>query len=755
MAELGRREVVPDQLAFNAREQAPERSLATIGVRNPGLSGGPTRSASRAMEGLFGALGNMADAMSDDMITQGKLNYMRGMSEGEALSTGNNFTQQGYQTLNTIGKANDWYMGKMEGIANGDDQLDPKDYQKKLMDERSSELANLPDDPAVRKLYVAAFEDKGPALIAKQYEAHMAYNQGKTYNALAETLYSSSAANLDATRVMPGSNLRVSPTRIDTAIMGNDVDRENGILTLLGEAGGEGDQGMAAVAHVIKNRVTDKRWGGSVTDVVKAKSQFSVWNDGGGNLMKYKGTAAYERAGQVYDAVMNGFTSDITNGATNYFAPKGMEGGKNPDWLATEATRSGGTIKIGGHVFAGKSGMAGYIPLSQQNPDTPGAPQAGVQGELVFAHKDQTDIDQGFAGILKESAAAMGMPYKITSGHRDASHPVEAAKANGGGEHTHKDAVDIDLSGMSDEQRRSVVADLRARGVKRFGLYSTSPNMLHVDMNSRKVSADDWFMYDKSNKNMGIAPKWYQELAQSDTGKPLPKGNQPQVRTLLQNSTLSPTLKASALADAMRRQLDQGSDQLFNDAGGIGLLYELGAKPAEIDEVNNAKARMEKKQLDGYDTAFERERSDFLSKVKSGQYGTEQDIITAVDQMYAGKKMNSSQAQSLVRAAQSEWEQVRTGEDAILPKDFTDAAAAAYRKQDMGLIDKDQAYAEVQKAGEANGVNAKTAQRFLQKVYSTDDAKYARDRSEGETLRKKKIKDDDLKARSLSAIAQG
>ena len=42
MAEQGRREVVPDQLAFNAREQAPERSLATIGVRNPGLTGGPT-----------------------------------------------------------------------------------------------------------------------------------------------------------------------------------------------------------------------------------------------------------------------------------------------------------------------------------------------------------------------------------------------------------------------------------------------------------------------------------------------------------------------------------------------------------------------------------------------------------------------------------------------------------------------------------------------------------------------------------------
>lgn len=509
MAEQGRREVVPDQLAFNAREQAPERSLATIGVRNPGQSGGPTRSASRALEGLYGALGDMAGAVSDDMITEGKLNYMRGMSEAEALSTGNNFTQQGYQTLNTVDKANTWYLGKLEGLSNGDEALDPDAYKKKLMDERASELNNLPDDPAVRKLYVAAFEDKGPALIAKQYEAHMAYNQGKSYNELSNALGSSSAANTDATRVMPGSTLRISGTRIDTAIMGNESDRDLGILTILGEAGGEGDQGMAAVAHVIKNRVTDKRWGGSVGSVVKAPKQFSTWNSGAGgnNPERFRGTAAYDRAGQIYDAVMNGFTSDLTNGATHYYSPAGMkdlvaggsQGNLEPGWLATETKRSGGGIKIGGHVFAGKTGMAGYTPKYETDPATgqpAEVPQA--QGELVFAHKDQTGIDQGFAGILKESAAAVGMPYKITSGYRSPNHPVEAAKKSGPGEHSHKDAVDIDLTGMSDEQRKSAIADLRSRGVKRFGLYSESPNMLHVDMNAKGVTADNYFMYDRT-----------------------------------------------------------------------------------------------------------------------------------------------------------------------------------------------------------------------------------------------------------------
>lgn len=760
MAEQGRREVVPDQFAFNAREQAPERSLATIGVRNPGQTGGPTRSASRALEGLYGALGDMAGAVSDDMITEGKLNYMRGMSEAEALSTGNNFTQQGYQALNTVDKGNSWYLAKM-GDMETDAQMDPKDYQKKLMDERAYELNNLPDDPAVRKLYVAAFEDKGPALIAKQYEAHMAYNQGQAYNAAVDSLMSSSAANIDATRVMPGSTLRVSPTRIDTAIMGNESDRENGILTLLGEAGGEGDQGMAAVAHVIKNRVTDKRWGGSVTDVVKAEKQFSVWNDGGVSLSKYKGTAAYERAGQIYDAVMNGFTADMTNGATNYFAPKGMEGGKNPDWLSIEAARSGGTIKIGGHIFAGKTGMAGYVPKYESDPATGERVAQPQQGELVFAHRDQTDIEQGFAGILKESAAAMGMPYKITSGHRDASHPVEAAKKNGGGEHTHRDAVDIDLSGMSDEQRSAVVADLRSRGVKRFGLYSTSPNMLHVDMNSRKVSPDDWFMYDKSKNNMGIAPKWYQELAQSETGKPMPKGYQPQVATLLQNMHIPPAMKATALADAMRRQLAQGSDQLFNDAGGVAKIIELGGKPNEVDEVLKAKEQMDKKALDSFDVAFERKRSDLFERIRAGEFSNEGDLTDIVQQMYASKQVNDSNAKSLLRSAQAEFEKLHEGENAILPKPFLFGAEQIYRKISIGAytgIDgkpsTQAAYDEISTLAKENGVPDKQAQSFLKRVLSEDKARFDKDLSDAQALAKATATSDALKDAARQALSQ-
>jgi hypothetical protein len=313
---------------------------------------------------------------------------------------------------------------------------------------------------------------------------------------------------------------------------------------------------------------------------------------------------------------------------------------------------------------------------------------------------------------------------------------------------------------MSDEQRKSLVQDLRSRGVKRFIAYSSSPNMLHVDMNSQKVSPDDWFMYDKSSKNMPNAPDWFKQVAGEQT--PTSKGAEwagqatgTQVSALLSASHLPPQLKASALVDAIRRQFAQGSDQLFNDAGGIGKLYELGAKPQEIDEVLRAKEAMEKKQLDGYDTQFERERSDLMAKVKAGEFKNSEDIISAVDEMYARKRMNGSQAQSLVRAAQAELEKVQTGEDAVLPKEFMQETAAIYRKQTLGMLDTSEAYDAIASAGEAMGVDKKTAQRFLQKVYSVDDAKFNHDRSEAETLRKKQVKDQDLMSRTEQALANG
>ena len=54
-------------------------------------------------------------------------------------------------------------------------------------------------------------------------------------------------------------------------------DREYLIRTMLGEAARQGDEGVAAVGHVILNRAKSGRFGGStIRDVVMAPSQFEL-----------------------------------------------------------------------------------------------------------------------------------------------------------------------------------------------------------------------------------------------------------------------------------------------------------------------------------------------------------------------------------------------------------------------------------------------------------------------------------------------
>src|SRR5262245_30553503 len=101
--------------------------------------------------------------------------------------------------------------------------------------------------------------------------------------------------------------------------------RDHGLMvrTVLGEAAGEDDEGQAAVAAVIRNRLNSGRYGKSVEDVVLAKNQFEPWNtDSGRARMLGVPTASptYQRAAAAVDRVMGGY--DPTKGATHFYAPQ-------------------------------------------------------------------------------------------------------------------------------------------------------------------------------------------------------------------------------------------------------------------------------------------------------------------------------------------------------------------------------------------------------------------------------------------------
>lgn len=106
--------------------------------------------------------------------------------------------------------------------------------------------------------------------------------------------------------------------------------------TIWGEARGEGDEGMKAVAHVLLNRLKLGRWGKTMGSVCLWPWQFSCWNVQDPNRPKMLGFHAMDlELGPPAAALAMAVTDDEqgvdpTGGATFYFNPKGLL--RPPNW---------------------------------------------------------------------------------------------------------------------------------------------------------------------------------------------------------------------------------------------------------------------------------------------------------------------------------------------------------------------------------------------------------------------------------------
>ncbi|RUQ89683.1 cell wall hydrolase [Brucella abortus] len=158
-------------------------------------------------------------------------------------------------------------------------------------------------------------------------------------------------------------------------------------------------------------------------------------------------------AEKILRGVLAGELKDPTQGADHFHA-----GGVNPDW----ASKMPATTRIGGHVFynsqpgrnvaqaeqgtyepgieprkygyANGRGLANSVPEEKE-------PESGAVGSLSFVHQGQKKINPAFAAILTNVSGDIGRELVINSGYRSPQHPVEKAKGNGGGEHTHGTAA--------------------------------------------------------------------------------------------------------------------------------------------------------------------------------------------------------------------------------------------------------------------------------------------------------------------------
>jgi len=118
-------------------------------------------------------------------------------------------------------------------------------------------------------------------------------------------------------------------------------------LTTYHEARGESDPGQKAVVKVILNRAKAKGW--PVADIVKARKQFSCFNNG------LKDPAVWIKDIQAFASVMENvhdaheewLAGDTLHGATHYYAIRGMVGNKPPYWAASMTF----VMEVGNHRF--------------------------------------------------------------------------------------------------------------------------------------------------------------------------------------------------------------------------------------------------------------------------------------------------------------------------------------------------------------------------------------------------------------------
>lgn len=105
--------------------------------------------------------------------------------------------------------------------------------------------------------------------------------------------------------------------------------------------------------------------------------------------------------------------------------------------------------------------------------------------EFDCKHTGRNAMRPEFMDILQQIRNTYGKPMIITSGYRDASHPVEAGKA-APGEHSYGLACDIAVQGV-DAQDLMVIA--YGYGIRRFGLKQKGAGrFLHIGMGDKYLN---------------------------------------------------------------------------------------------------------------------------------------------------------------------------------------------------------------------------------------------------------------------------
>ena len=193
-------------------------------------------------------------------------------------------------------------------------------------------------------------------------------------------------------------------------------DKQILAYTLLGEAAGEGKEGMTAVAWVLRNRSESGRYpshpaAAALQANKRGVHQFSTWN--GDPTKKFslnsrEGKAALAAIEKVFGSNPG---PDPTRGSLSYYAGDGPNAISEPYWFKKEAVAGG--QKIGNHIFAARVTpqvmQAAFDERAEFGVRAPGTYKPGDQMEPMTEEelRGVTGMDQRLLDLGKPAVAVV------------------------------------------------------------------------------------------------------------------------------------------------------------------------------------------------------------------------------------------------------------------------------------------------------------------------------------------------------------
>ena len=271
----------------------------------------------------------------------------------------------------------------------------------------------------------------------------------------------------------------------------NDKERERILVqTVLGEASGEGVEGMLAVANVIKNRALSGAYPPDPKDVATQKKQFSAWNavsEGGNNPAATfpVGSPEYKEALKIVQSVFNNTMPDNTYGSLQFHTNN-----ITPYWADEAITEGVGAMSIGNHTF---------YPTKEPSPVFTPASSFGAKEAFMTKQPDKnTPIDIMPALSVSSNSSPVGsMPSfgSLSNFSSDADQKTTGlmSKASDGSNVSSNTSIDNSAKPTSDSNRSSSTRSSASTSGSYTDIISNSVKSTS-DKNASSSSSSSGFM---------------------------------------------------------------------------------------------------------------------------------------------------------------------------------------------------------------------------------------------------------------------